>query len=491
MSDRLDVLIIGGGVSGAAIARALCRYRLRVALLEKENDVAMGATKANSAIVHGGYAEAHARLKGRLCYQGRRQFAALNQELNFGFLPIGSLVLAFGEGQKPQLEAMLQNGRLNGLNDLSILPGEQIRALEPNVNPAVKWALHCAGAGVCSPFEYTIALCENAVANGLQLYLNTPVTAIRPEDGGFAVSTASGAVFHTRFVVNAAGLAAAQVADMAGAGGFSIHPRSGEYIILGKGSGTLVNRVLFQMPTKMGKGILVTPTVYGNLIIGPDAIDEEKDDRSTHAERLYHIYRQALNTTNKIDLRRFLRSFAGVRAVANTDDFIIEHSRVHGFLNVAGIQSPGLTASPAVARMVCDLLAQASLSLVEKPGYDPSRRASYAPHEDLPPQALAPLLALPEGTPGRMVCRCQQVAEATLCDALRRGIPLNSVDAVKRRTTAGMGFCQGQFCRPRTAALLTHTYGRPIGPDTDAQRAGLHRVDRDEMLAYAAAQESP
>lgn len=483
-----DVLVVGGGACGCAIARLLCRYRLRIALLEAQNDVAMGATKANSAIVHGGYAEAHTTLKGRLCHKGRVQFAQLERELHFGFKPIGSLVLAFEEAQRAGLEEMLQNGRANGLADLHILPRERVLEMEPNVSPAVHSALYCEGAGVCSPFAYAAALAENAVQNGAELYLNTPVASIQKQADGFCVTSADGRRFESRFVVNAAGLGAGTVAAMVGAATFTLHPRSGEYVLLNRGSGALLRHVLFQMPTAMGKGILATPTVYGNLLLGPDAIDEVRDDRSTHPERLYHIYKAALQSAPGIDISRFLRSFAGVRAVADSDDFIVEQSAVPGFIQVAGIQSPGLTSSPAIAQLVRDILADAGLSLTENPAYNPQREATSAPYPNRPPEEMGRLLALPMGAAGRMLCRCEQVEEAAVRSAAARGVPLHSVDAAKRRTRAGMGYCQGKFCRPRTAALLGELSGRPVTAETDAEAAGLTRVARDEMLAYCKAQ---
>lgn len=478
-----DVLIIGAGVSGTAIARHLTRYSLKLALVEKHPDVAMGATKANSAIVHGGFAESHSKLKGRLCYQGRKQFAALAQELGFPFKAIGSFVLAFDAKQLPELESILENGKKNGLPDLQILNREQIIAKEPNVNSDVQYGLWCEGAGVCSPYEYAIALAENAIANGLDLFLNSQVAAIARKTDGLAVTMTDGRTFESRFVVNAGGLQAADISAMAGVSDFGIRPRSGEYILMTQGTGDLVNSVLFQMPTKMGKGILVTPTVYGNLLIGPDAIDEEKDDRDTHVERLHHIYGQALLTSPKLDINKFLRSFAGVRAVSTTDDFLIGATPVPGFINVAGIQSPGMTSSPGVADMVRDILADAGLRLEEKHDFNPQRRAIFVPRDLVPNKDLAPLLDLPEGTEGRVICRCEQIPEAMVRDAMTRNIPVTTIDGVKRRARAGMGFCQGTFCRPRIASVA-----KGLGLDFDAipdtERDGLKRVSRAEILDY-------
>lgn len=480
----LDVLIIGGGVVGTAIARELSRYRLAVALIEKEPDLAMGTTKANSAIVHGGYAEEHSKLKGRLCYQGRKQFAQLDQQLNFGFKAIGSMVLAFDKEDRKKLEAMMENGEKNGLDDLSILPGEEVRHLEPGVSEQVQFALYCQGAGVCSPFELAIALGENAAANGVQVDLGQEVCRIVKKENEFVVQTVKGREYRAKRVVNAAGLQAGRIAALAGDEGVSIHPRSGEYIVFAKSPEPLIHHVLFQMPTEMGKGILFTPTIYGNTMIGPDAIDEIKDDRNTHVERLYHIYRQALYTTNDIPLQRFIRSYAGVRAVSSTDDFVIEESVVAGLIHAAGIQSPGLTSSPAIAEMVRDLLADSGLELLEKEEFNPYREPTFKPHAELEPEEMQPLLALEPGTKGRMICRCEQVLEETVNGAVNRDIPVTTIDGVKRRTRAGMGLCQGNFCRPRVTQLLEAIHGDKVDGKTDAQRDGLVRVSRGEFLEY-------
>lgn len=479
-----DVLIIGGGVTGCAIARELSRYDIRAILLEANGDIACGATKANSAIVHGGYAESHSKRKGRLCYAGRSQFAALDRELGFGFLPIGSMVLAFDDAQRAQLAAMMENGIQNGVPDLALLSGEEIRAMEPHINPAVRHALYCHGAGVCSPFELAIALMENAMQNGVELALNSPVSGLARRGSSFAVTTADGRVLEARYVVNAAGLQADTISALAGDSSFKLHPRSGAYAIFARGSGSLARSVLFQMPTRMGKGILVTPTVYGNLLVGPDAIDEVKNDRNTYPERVRNILSQATLTVPDLPIRQFIRSFAGVRPVSDSDDFVIGPSpSIPGLIQAAGIQSPGLTASPAVARMVRDCLFDAGLTLVEKKDFDPVRRA-FARPAAMDAAALSRGVALPRGAQGRIVCRCEQVAESAILDAASRGIPLTEVDAVKRRVRAGMGWCQGDFCRPRTAEILSGLAGRPIGSETDAARDGLRRVTREELLAY-------
>lgn len=479
-----DVAVIGAGIVGLSIARRLSRYRLSICILEKEPDVAMGATKANSAIVHGGYAESSDKLKGKLCYKGRVQYAKLDSELHFGFKETGSLVFTTRPEDLNKLEAMRANGKHNGLNDLEILNKEQALKLEPNLNPDVLYALYCKGAGICSPYEMAIALAENAVSNGVELFLNEPATDIKKHEDIFTLTTPKRQI-KARYVVNCAGLSSAKVSAMAAPTEYEIKPRTGEYILLTRGSGKLLNTVVFQMPTPMGKGILVTPTVHGNLLLGPDAIDEPGiDNRSTHADRLAEIYYHALHTTDKINLNQFIRSFAGVRAVATGDDFIIEESKTKGFIQAAGIQSPGLTASPAIADRIADILSDAGLTLIPKEDYNPNRKPIIETDKKMRPLSeVEQLITLPSGQE-RIVCRCEQVTEGMILDSLRRGIPVHTVDGVKRRTRASMGFCQGDFCRPRFMALMEREYGEHISAKTDVELCGATRVTKQELLDY-------
>lgn len=479
-----DVLIIGAGIVGTTIARRLSRYQLSVCLVEKSNDVAMGSTKANSAIVHGGYAEANAKLKGRLCYKGRIQYEQLNNELHFGFRKTGSLVITTDENDLPKLTQMLENGKKNGLTDLKILNHDEIVSMEPNINPEVRYGLYCEGAGVCSPYEMAIAMAENAVHNGVDLFLFSEVMGIDKEKDYFVVHM-NNRDFKARFVINAAGLYSDQVDQMVNNKTFSIRPRSGEYLLFAPGTGKVLNTVVFQMPSKMGKGILVTSTYHGNLLLGPDAIDEDGTvDRSTHVDRLYAIYKEGLHTTKHIDIETFIRSFTGIRAVASTDDFIVGATSTPGFLNAAGIQSPGLTSSPAIADMITEELAAQGLELKEDPSYDPYRAPIIERKETLRPySAIAPLLDIPS-CPEKIICRCEQVEERVIVDCLHRGIPVLSVDGVKRRTRASMGYCQGDFCRPRIQAIMEREYGVPIDIRTDIEKEGARRVTREEFLAY-------
>ena len=477
-----DVIIIGAGIVGCAIARDLSQYNVKVAVLEASNDIAMGATKANSAIVHGGYAESHDKIKGRLCFKGRQQFRKLNEELNFGFSMTGSLVLAFSDSDLPKLEALKTNGIKNGLTDLEIWNHEQILVKEPNINREVRYALYCDGAGITSPYEMAIALMENAIHNGVKLYLNTPCTNIQKERNIFHVKSANH-VFNSSVVINASGLSSQLISNMVGIDNFTITPRSGQYLLFARGPGKLVHHVLFQMPSKMGKGILVTPTYHGNLLLGPDAIDESGINKATDVNRLIHIYQQAKQTTPHIDPTQFIRSFAGVRAVSSTDDFILGESTVSGFIQCAGIQSPGLTSSPAIADYIVGLIDEKYIKLNRKTNFDPYRKPIIEKKELRSMKEIAPLVALDRGD-NRIVCRCEQVDEKTIRDAMTREIPVTTIDGIKRRTRAGMGFCQGTFCRPRVKALMEEILVHEINDEFDVEHSGINRVGKSEFLDF-------
>lgn len=482
-----DVMIIGGGIVGTTIARKLSKYELSIGILEKEKDVSMGATKANSAIVHGGYAESNDKVKGRLCYKGRIQFEQLNKELNFGFRKTGSLVFTTDENDLPKLEKMLENGKKNGLTDLKILKKEEIREIEPNMNPDAVYALYCEGAGVCSPYEMAIAMAENAITNGVELFLETEVQKIDKKEDGFLISTNQGE-FETKYIVNAAGLFSDKIDQMVNEKTFEIRPRSGEYLLFAPGTGNILNNVVFQMPSKMGKGILVTSTYHGNLLLGPDAIDEDgTTNRSTHIDRLWKIYQEGLYTTDKIEPATFIRSFTGIRAVASTDDFVIGATSTERFLNAAGIQSPGLTSSPAIADMIVEELAKQGLELKEKSDYVAYRAPIITKKEQMRSfEEINRLIDIPS-CPEKIICRCEQVEEGTIVDALHRGIKVTTVDGVKRRTRASMGYCQGAFCRGtgRIKEIIEREYGIEIDGKTDVEKEGASRVTSLEFTNYA------
>jgi len=452
--ESADVLIIGAGVVGCALARQLSRYKLKIILLEASDDVGTGATKANSGIVHGGYTSKAGTLKGELCIMGNRMYPELDRELNFGYRQTGSLVLAFEQSDFTTLENLLENGRKNGVRGLEILSPQAVHARFPNLNPHLMGALHCPETGIVSPYEYCIALAENAVQNGVELHLDTPVDGVSQGGGVFAV-TAGDRVFHSSVVVNAAGVNSAHVSALAGASDFSIHPRKGQYLLLRRGSGSLLNTVVFQPPTDKGKGILVTPTVWGNLLIGPDAQEvKDPDDLGTDPESLAGILRTARRSVPSLDPGLTIRLFSGIRPRGDRGDFIIEESGVKGFYNLGGIESPGLTSSPAIALKMESLLREKGLELKEKEDFDPFRKAINRPGSLVSAKEASQEAKRSYGDPQRLVCRCEQVKESVIVDALSRGIPIRSSDAVKRRTRAGMGACQGRFCGSRVREYI-------------------------------------
>ncbi|GBG24382.1 L-2-hydroxyglutarate dehydrogenase, mitochondrial [Hondaea fermentalgiana] len=451
------VAVVGGGAVGCAIARELSKFSgARVVLLEKEDDLSQGATKANSGIVHGGYDAKHGTLKSKLSRRGNRKFAQLDQELNFGYREIGSLVLAFTDLEVKDLEKLAENGRLNGVNDLEIIDGKQVREMEPHVSVGVKAALHCPTAGIVSPYEYCYALAENAMANGVEVHVGAEVTGIerlRPLRGGspiFRIETRSGYTVDADFVVNAAGLFSDEIARMAGAGlSYKILPRKGQYILLEKSQGHMASRVIFQTPTvRWGKGILVSPTFAGALLLGPSASEQQdKLDKSTDMSELAYVAWAARRSVPHLDTRENLTTFSGLRARGPRSDFMIEEdTKVPRFVHVAAIESPGLTSSPAIAEMVREILQGAGLALEKKDNFQPSRRH---------PVRQLDLGVNPSESDKEIVCTCEQISRGAIRQAIRQaGIPITSTDSVKWRTRAGMGHCQGARCRAEVAEIV-------------------------------------
>lgn len=475
-----DICIIGAGVVGMNIARELAKYKVRVCVLEKEDDVSCGCSKANSGIVHGGYSDEPGTLKAELCVRGNRMYAELDRELHFGYRETGSMVLIFREEDRKTLEKLYQYGIANGVGGLAIISGEEARAKEPYLSENVKGALFCANAGVASPYEFVIALAENAVANGVELKLNTKVEAIRKDDAAFTVTTNQGDVT-ARYVINAAGVYSDKIAGMLGIDEYVITPRRGQYILLEKEQSYLANSVIFQVPTELGKGILVTTTYHGNLMIGPNAEEiDDKDDVGTDVKALEYIVETARLSVPGFDLKKAITSFAGNRPVSNKKDWVIEESRVPGFINLIGIDSPGLTASPAIAKKVIGLLQTAGLALTANPEF----RAERPPIiRKKGPDFKGDINA--ENPEEHIICRCEQVTEAEILDAMRRGLPIASTDAIKRRTRAGMGLCQGGFCRKRVRELIAKE--RNIAPEEVFVRSkdpehDPHRAKRMEYM---------
>jgi len=454
-----DIVIIGAGVTGCSIARELSRYNLKITVVEKEEDVASGTSKANSAIIHAGFDAAPGTWKAKMNVKGNKIFPVLCEELDVPFMMNGSLVVAVNEDEEKALNELLERGKINGVKQLRILGKDELLDMEPNLNPNVRAALYAPTGGIICPYELTIALAENANQKGVKFYLNSPVTNIEIlESNSFLVKTPKGNI-HTKYIINAAGLFSDEISKMVGAEEYTITPRKGEYLIFDKQFGNLVKKTIFPTPTKISKGILVSPTVDGNMFIGPNSNNiEDKNDTSVNTAGIEEIIAGAKKLVPNLPLKNVITSFAGLRAVSNTNDFIIEASkRVKGFINVGGIQSPGLTSAPAIALMVKDILQEEGLTLKEKADFIPTRPKKVRFRELSNDERRKLIKENPAY--GRIICRCETVTEGEIIDAIRRPVGARSIDAVKRRTRAGMGRCQGGFCSPRVLEILARELG--------------------------------
>ncbi|MCC5466070.1 NAD(P)/FAD-dependent oxidoreductase [Pelosinus baikalensis] len=452
-----DICIIGAGVVGTNIARELAKYQVRVCLVEKEEDVGCGASKANSGIVHGGYSDEPGTLKAELCVKGNRMYEQLNKELNFGYRETGSVVLAFRDEDMKTLEKLYQYGIKNGVGGLAIIDGEKVRELEPYVSKEVKAALYCRNAGVTSPYEFVIALAENAITNGVELKLNTAVVGIEKVDDYFKVATNKGEI-QTQYVINAAGIYCDKISSLIGIDDFHIIPRRGQYVLLDKEQNYLANSVIFQVPTELGKGILVTTTYHGNLMVGPNAEEiNDKDDVGTTQDVLENIVKTARMSVPDFDMKQAITSFAGNRPISSKKDWIIEESRVAGFINLIGIDSPGLTASPAIALKVVELLKLAGLELKNKKDFMAYRKPIIQVKDENFKGDINST-----NPDEHIICRCEQVTETEIIDALHRNIAIKSIDAIKRRTRAGMGKCQSGFCLSRVKEIIARELHIPV-----------------------------
>lgn len=456
-----DVAIVGAGVVGSLIARELSKYNIKTVLLEKFNDVAQGTTKANSAIVHAGYDAVPGTLKAKLNVEGSHLMSAVCDDLSVPFKKIGSLVVAFTEKDMNTLESLLERGKANHVPQLEIVGRERLHEMEPNINEEAYGALYAPTAGIVCPYELCIAAAENAVANGVEFVRNFAVESIDFADGEFTLNAASGSV-KAKYVINAAGVFSDTLAGMIGDNSFTITARRGEYLLLDKSMAGVVSRTIFQCPSEMGKGVLITPTVDNNVLIGPSAEDiDEKDDVATTPEGIGLVQKQIGLSVPKFAIRNIITSFSGVRAHGSTDDFIIAPSEVNGsFINVAGIESPGLSAAPAIAKYVEKIV----LSLIG----EQEIKADFNPLREKPVRfremsvAERKELIAKNSAYGRVVCRCETVTEGEIIDAIKAPAGARDVDGVKRRTRSGMGRCQGGFCGSKVVAILSRELGLPL-----------------------------
>ncbi len=453
-----DLAIIGAGVSGAAIARRLSMYDIQIALLEKETDVSFGTSKANSGIIHGGFHHDPDLLKARLELQGNLMFDQLQRELHFPFTRCGILVAAMNEEEMKTVQYLYDRGRRNGAIGIELCSRERILDLEPKLTSDVVGGLYAPGGGIIEPYRFVFALVESAQYNGVRLITDFEVSKAEYKEGLFQLHASNGPTINSRFVVNAAGLYADEVSKLFGAEEYTITPRKGEYYLLDRMTKACPSKVLFPVPNTVSKGMLVIPTVEGTVLVGPTAEDiHEKDDLSTSSSKLKAIFDSARQMIPKVSTKDVITAFSGLRPALADGDFYIEASRtVPHFIHVAGIQSPGLTAAPAIAEYVKDILKDEGLTLQERSDYDPTvhevprirNKTSYDIDE----------LIKENPTYGNIVCRCENISEAEIVEAIRRGH--DTLDGIKFFTRAGMGRCQGGFCTGKIIEIIMRETGK-------------------------------
>lgn len=447
-----DVVIIGAGVSGSASARELSRYKVNACVIEKTEDVCSGTSKANSGIVHAGFDAPEGSLMAKLNVEGNLMMEELSKELDFPFKKNGSLVICLSEEDMPKLKALYDRGIRNGVKELKILNKEEVLELEPNITDDVYAALYAPTGGIVCPFGLNIALAENANTNGIEFRFNTEAQDIEKIDGGFIIKTNQGDI-KTKYIVNAAGVYADKFHNMVSQNKINITARKGEYCLLDKTAGNHVSRTIFALPGKMGKGVLVSPTAHGNLIVGPTSTDiDDKEGVNTTREGLDTVIGKSSMNVKNIPMRQVITSFSGLRAHEDNHEFIIkELEDAKGFIDCAGIESPGLTSSPAIGKMVADILKE-KLNLEENPNFIGTRKGILDPNT----LSLEERNQLIKEQPayGNIICRCEMITEGEIIDAIRRPLGAKSLDGVKRRTRAGMGRCQAGFCSPKTMEIL-------------------------------------
>ena len=456
----LDVIVIGAGVMGAAVSRELSKYKLNIMVLDKENDVSNGTSKANSAIVHAGYDAKEGTLMAKYNVLGAGMYESLCKEIGAPYKNVGSYVLAFSEEERKHIEKLYQRGLTNGVPQMEILEKDEILRREPNINKNVVAALYAGSAGIVGPWEFTIKLLENAALNGTEVLVDAEVSNIEKLQDGYKVILKDGRTFETKAVINAAGVYADKINDMVSKNHFDIHPRIGEYYVLDKVQGKLTNSVLFQCPTIMGKGVLVTKTVHGNIMVGPTAEDvESRDYVGTTAHGLDDIRRQAEKTISGINYRDSIRNFTGIRAESSTGDFIIgEVSDAPNFFNIAGTKSPGLSSAPAIGVDVAKMVVE-KLGAVKKEDFKQNKPQIH--FIELSPEEKAEVIKK-DPRYGRIICRCESITEGEIVDVIHRMVGARTVDGVKKRCRPGTGRCQGGFCGPRVQEILARELGKEL-----------------------------
>lgn len=452
-----DVAIIGSGITGSACAYFLSKYRLKIAVIEKNNDVCCGTTKANSAIIHAGYDPHPETLMAKLNVKGSEMAKEICAKLDVPYNQIGSLVVAFSEEEAKTVEELFERGNANGVPDLKILNRKELKEAEPMISDEALCALYAPSAAIVNPWEYGLAMAETAVRNGAEILLESEVTSIKKENGVFKI-TAGEREIEAKYVINAAGVNCDDVHNMIAPPKFKVIPSAGEYYLLDKSEGKRARHVIFQCPNKDGKGVLVSPTVHGNLIVGPNADARDKDDTSTKTRCLDFVREKAVKSVPSINFRENIRNFTGVRAATEIDDFIIEFA-CEGFLDLAGIKSPGLSAAPAIAELAVKMLGESGLALEEKESFTDERTHLRFKHlsDEEKNNAVKKNSAY-----GRVICRCETITEGEIIDALNSPIPPVSLDGIKRRAGTGMGRCQGGFCGPKVLEIMAKYKNEPF-----------------------------
>lgn len=454
---QFDVAIVGAGVVGASIARELSRYCIRVCVVEKEMDLCEGTSKANSGIVHAGYDAAPGTLKAKLNVEGNQRMEELSKKLSFPFQRNGSLVLCFQEKDLPGLFMLQEQGEKNGVKGLRVVTGTEMEEIEPNISKEAKAFLYAPSGGIVCPFQLTIAMAENAYANGVKFLLGTRVLDIEKEETGYVLTTSKGTI-SSRLVVNAAGVYGDWLHNRVSTQKIRIIPRKGEYCLLDKEAGAYVKKTIFQLPTELGKGILISPTVHGNLLVGPTAVDiEDKEALNTTREGLEKVLLTGAKSVKNLPAGQVITSFAGLRAHEEKRDFIIgEAQGAEGFYDAVGIDSPGLTSAPAIGLMAAGMIKE-RLHAVEKESFIEEREDMFRVAQADAAERNKRIRENPAY--GNIICRCETVSEGEIMDAIRRPLGARTLDGVKRRTRAGMGRCQAGFCSPRVIQILARELG--------------------------------
>lgn len=453
-----DVAIIGAGVVGGMLARELSKYQLSVCILEKDNDVAMGASKANSGIVHGGFDPEPDTLKAKLNAEGVQKLFDAAYELNVPIIKNGSYVCAFGKDEEPAIKELYERGLKNKISGISIISGDEARKVEPNLSKKVTMVLDVPLAGIVCPYELTLAAIGNAMDNGAMLLRNFAVSKIEKEDDVFNITSAKGEVVKAKYIANCGGCYSDKIARMIGDESFKIIPRAGEYMLLDKSEGRLVKHTVFQVPSKEGKGILVTPTVDGNLLTGPTAaVTDSPENAKTTISALKTVEKLASKSVDGINFKNVITAFCGVRSSEKNGDFIIKISdKDDRFLNVAAIDSPGLTSCVSIAQYGVDILAQNGLKLILKDDWNGKRQDPHAFRKMSDEEKDTFIKHHPDY--GKIVCRCEGVSEGEIRAAVKTNPPALDIDGVKRRTRSGMGRCQGGFCMPFVMRIISEEH---------------------------------